>query len=86
MVHIAGQVPIHQSNSAMMGMRSLGRSAIRLFSQMTVDVFAVSYPNNDYEQFPFLDLIYDTVVSRTDAIKFFFCIEYLASGRARINC
>lgn len=59
---------------------------VRLFFQMTVDVFAVSYPYNDHKEFPIEDLVNDAIFSRTDAIKFFLRIEQLAIGGAGIDC
>lgn len=48
---------------------------VRLFSQVTIDVFSVSYPDNDHKESLTQDLVNDAIVSRTDAIKFFLRIE-----------
>jgi hypothetical protein len=40
----------------------------RLFSQMAVDVFSVSYSYDDHKEFFIQDLVNDAIVSRTDAV------------------
>ena len=67
---VGQRVCVHQSNSAMMGVWSLGivNVRLRLSSQAAVDVFSVSYPDSKNKQQFFSDGIDNPVIAGRYAV------------------